>query len=196
MLDFPVRLLGSDPALRKVSMDFPRVVKRLTNLKEFVSTRDELDFNGDATVRPWTEWSKLERLAVFNPDMDEKFVDEVARIPGLTHLAVVNPCAIYEPEFSTPFATVFERCPSVQKLTLVRVVEHAGPGEQTSSGSWWKFVADPAMKKYMKKIAFVEVESSAEALRTEDHFEVSTKWMQEMSTDGSLWNQSTSKISI
>lgn len=192
MLDLPIRnLTSSDPALRKISMDFPRVLKRLTNLRQFVSTRDELDVGGSSCVRAWSEWGGLQKLAVYNADMDDAFVDAVARVQGLTHLAVVNPCAVYDSEECSPFATILDACPAIQNLTLVRVVEHVGNPDGAAS-AWWKFVEDPKMKDYMKRITLVEIDDLSGA----EHFAGSTKWMKECNASGALWNCPTGKIII
>lgn len=92
---------------------------RLTNLEEFVSTRDELylDVMDGERAYVWSAWPKLKRLALWNVDVGQEFWRHVAQHSSLESLVLsnsdsldqVNPKAEYFKYSDRPLRVVFCR---------------------------------------------------------------------------------------
>lgn len=98
VIDMPLRSVYPEDDHLAVRSVLRKGFDRLTNLREFVSCRDELyldvfDMEG-AVV--WSQWLKLERLALYNVDADDKFWRHIARLPSLEILALTNPDSIMD----------------------------------------------------------------------------------------------------
>jgi hypothetical protein len=88
--NIPLRSLYPEEDHQYVRPILRRAHCRLVNLEEFTSAKDELflstkedHWNNEPEENVWTLWPQLRKLALYNPDVYEKFAED---IKGLQHL--------------------------------------------------------------------------------------------------------------
>jgi hypothetical protein len=107
----------------------------LENLEEFVSVRDELFLQIRDGREPafWTRWKRLKRLAVYNPDADIRFWQDVAKMPELETVVLTRADSIRETNIKK---TYFALCQRPIKVLLFNVDECQVRFTKMLRGSW------------------------------------------------------------
>jgi len=112
VIDIPLRSLYPWDDHLAVRPILRSAFEQLENVEEFTSARDELfldlhDVDENVEEAPvWSLWPKLERLAIYNPDVsNERFREGLKGLERLTHLVITRADGLEEIDVQTSFET-------------------------------------------------------------------------------------------
>ncbi|CAI6333438.1 unnamed protein product [Periconia digitata] len=122
IIDMPLRSLYPEDDHLGVRDILRQGFLRLENLEEFVSVRDEifLSLEHDGTEPQfWRNFPKLKRLALYNPDINPEFWEDVAAVTQLECLVLTRADGLHSRDGSNFKTEYFRHCDRPLKVLLV-----------------------------------------------------------------------------
>jgi hypothetical protein len=135
IIDMPLRTCYPEEDHLGVRNILREGFSRLENLEEFVSVRDELYLEAQDGNTPafWTRWKRLKRLAVYNPDVDVMFWQNVAKMSELETVVLTRADSIGETNIKKSY---FAHCQRPIKVLLFNVDESQIRFTKMLRGGW------------------------------------------------------------
>jgi hypothetical protein len=97
VIDMPLRSLYPEDDHLSVRPILRAAFLRLVNVEEFASARDELylrssvdDWEAAREETVWAQWPRLQKLALYNPDVDDLFADNAKSLQHLDTLVLTR----------------------------------------------------------------------------------------------------------
>ncbi|KAL4929119.1 uncharacterized protein BDV17DRAFT_84180 [Aspergillus undulatus] len=201
VIDVPLRHLYPDDDTHQLHRILRRAFSRMTALQEFTSVRDELYLSTiDGVQEPaiWSFWPRLQRLALYNVDIDSNyFIEALRRCSNLTHLVLVRPDGLaeeVEPEVAGMDASFL---PCLQRLIIVNTglgFLHTSPFDEEA---WERsFVGRlDALRKHRDPEQSDEVTGTIPSYlslrmpfgRDDEDIEICQEWLAAQAISGRLW---------
>lgn len=93
VINIPLRSLYPEDDAEGIRKSLREAFRGLKMLEEVCSVQDELFLRAIDEIEPevWPMWHRLRHLALYNPNIDSQFVEELQRCPNLTHLVLMRP---------------------------------------------------------------------------------------------------------
>ncbi|KAL5361092.1 hypothetical protein BJX96DRAFT_151389 [Aspergillus floccosus] len=190
VIDMPLRSLYPDEDAQGVRKVLRAAFCRLAALEDFCSVQDELFLDSiDRGAEPevWTTWPRLRRLALYNPDVEGRFVDALHRCPNLTHLVIARP----DSYMCQPLSINESSCLplTLQRLLVLNTRDGRLSDVRVAKSSEWEASFWNCMmhSKSLTRCSLCYVDVPVPTGREDDGIDLCQVWLRAHAVDGALW---------
>ncbi|KAF9734040.1 hypothetical protein PMIN06_006289 [Paraphaeosphaeria minitans] len=179
IIDIPLRSVYPERDRQGVRNILREGFQRLEHLEEFVSVQDELFLDlywhgGEQAF--WTRWSKLRRLALYNPASHPSFWRDVAKMENLETIIMTRADGLRDYDIKSQY---FRHCNKPLKVLLINIDSQQMRYGNFRRGNW--DVADP--KRNMTVMTY-----SIPLFMDDDPNEVCQDYVRIGAEHGTIWD--------
>ncbi|KAG8928947.1 hypothetical protein FRC01_005154 [Tulasnella sp. 417] len=171
-----------------------QALNQFANVKEFISVRDEAHLLGWTTGPVlWPYWPKIERVALYNPEiLEEAFIEAIVQSKSLRLMCCLNPRLAGGIETDDDFAELIDQ---VEPELCFLFLDAENMGDEETDGDYFpiakeEFHSEPLLRYAIEqpdRITLVDVEEITDELDKRSPIARPTDWFFKLAISGRLW---------